>query len=269
MRKAFIPVLFLTSCLLGCNVPTQIVTPIQVKTPTAAITHLPSLTQIATIASEYPIIEVPILAIQVTDDEGGRDTKISALQAAAWISKANEIYTWSGIQFSFALHSTLLNNINGVEDQNWFEEVAYTDQVAARYPGKLVVFFRWGPGDQPTGSAFSYWDNNFVAMPGFLDTSVCFTRTAVFWRMRSAIFSGWCTPSPRCTKTRQRPQPPWRAMETTLLFFDGDGFSDTLPDPLIALDEYQCQPVPGDSLNGTFFPVSRENIMSYYEVLAF
>jgi len=272
MRKAVIPVLFLTSCLLGCNVPTQIVTPMQVKTPTAAFTPLPSLTPTATIASEYPIIDVPILAIQVTDDEGGRVTKITALQVAAWISKANEIYAWSGIQFSFGmqdfvtLHSTLLNNINGVEDQNWFEEVAYADQVAARYPGKLVVFFRWGQGDQPTGGAFSYWDYNFVAMPGFLDTSVCGYQNIGILAHEIGHFLGLVHPFAQVYKNAAEAEATLESNGNNPAIFDGDGFSDTPPDPFIALDEYQCQPVPGVSLNGTFFPVPRENIMSYYEV---
>jgi hypothetical protein len=279
MRKPVIPFLFLIFSLLACNLSTQIVTPTQIATHTQIKTptpiELPTLTATAiptaTIVSEYPVITVPIQAIQVTDDDGGRITNISAAQVAAWVSKANEIYAWSGIQFTFSqqdfvsLHSTLLNNIAGIEDTNWFEEIAYGDQVAAQYPDKLVIFFRWGPGDQPTGGAFSWVDYNFVAMSGF-DSTVCGYQNIGSLAHEIGHYLGLAHPFARVFNSVAEAEAALKSNGNNPAIFDGDGFSDTPPDPFIALDEYQCPPVPGVTLNGIFFPVPRDNIMSYYEV---
>ena len=272
MRKAVIPLLLLVFCLLACNVPAQIVTPTPVNTPAATLTLVPSLTPTATIVSEYPVITVPVQAIRVRDDDGGRSTKITGAQVAAWVSKANEIYAWSGIQFTYSGHdpvsiySTLLNNINGVEDQNWFEEVAYADQVAAQYPDKLVVFFRWGPGAQPTGGAFSWIDYNFVAMPGFDNTYVCGYQNIGVLAHEIGHYLGLIHTFSGGFNSLVEAEAALESTGNNPAIFDADGLSDTPPDPFIALDEYQCQPVPGVTLNGTFFPVPRDNIMSYYEV---
>ena len=45
--------------------------------------------------------------------------------------------------------------------------------------------------------------------------------------------------------------------------FDGDGLSDTAPDPLVR--PYECQRVFRMTLNGVPFVLPRRNIMSYYD----
>jgi hypothetical protein len=298
MRKSVIPFLSLILCILACNLPrviqlpaqnqietatkvsttTQaeapalVETPTQVEVPTLIPTSAPAEpTATSVIISEYPVIWVPIQAIRVADDDNRRITKITSAQIADWIAKANEIYAWSGIQFSFdekdysLLHSTLLNNIAGVEDKNWFDEIAYAEQITSQYPDKLVLFFRWGPGDQPTGGAFSWVDYDFVAMPGF-DTGVCGYQNIGILAHEIGHYLGLSHTFSGVFKDVAEAEAVLKNNGNKLSTFDGDGFSDTPPDPFIALDEYQCQPVKGVTLNGLYFPVPRENIMSYYEV---
>lgn len=211
---------------------------------------MPSLTPTATIVSEFPVITVPIQAILIVDDDGGRRTDITAAQVAAWVSKANEIYAWSGIQFIFSeqdfvtVKSTLLNNIAGVEDQNWVDEVAFGNQVAARYPDKLVVFFRWGPGEGSTGGGFSADTYNFVAMPGF-GTSVCGYQNIGMLAHEIGHYLGLSHTFPRVFHSVAEAELALKNNGNDPAIFDADGFSDTPPDPYIGRDEYQCQPVPG------------------------
>jgi hypothetical protein len=254
--------------------PMQVEMPAQVEMPPPTATFIPTETPppTATFVSGYPLITVPIQAVRVMDDDGGRITKINSEQIAAWVSRTNEIYAWSGIRFTFdkqdfsLLQSTLLNNIAGVEDKNWFEEIAYANQVTARYPDKLVVIFRWGPGDQPTGGAFSWVDYDFVAMPGFEDTGVCGYQNIGILAHEIGHYLGLVHTFPGVYKNVAEAEAVLKNNGNKPFTFDADGLSDTLPDPFIATDEYQCQPTAGVTLNGIFFPIPRENIMSYYEV---
>ncbi len=270
MRKVVISLL-LVSSLLACNVSAQIEPPTQVNTSTATITPKPSLTPTPTIVSGYPIISVPIQAIQVMDDDGGRLTPITAEEVTAWVSKTNEIYAWSGIQFTFSgqdlvtLRSTLLNNMAGDQDEKWLEEIAYGDQVAAQYPGKLVLFFRWGPGNQPTGGAFSSSQYNFVAMSIF-GTSVCGYQNIGMLAHEIGHYLSLSHTFPQVYQNEAEAETALENNGNDPATFDADGFSDTLPDPFIAMEKYQCPPLEGVTLNGIYFPLPRDNIMSYYEV---
>ena len=284
MRKAFILILFLGLCLSACNLQAQIATPTQTQPPASTSTPLPSLTPTftpsltptitptATIASKYPLITVPIEAIQVMDDDLQRQTRITAMQVRAWVSKANEIYARAGISFTFNdldftyVQSSLLNHITGTGDPNWFEEIAYGDKLAANYPDKLVLFFRWGPDAGATGGGFSSVDYNFVAMPGFLTTKVCGYQNIGLLAHEISHYLGLSHTFAKVYTSVAEAEAALKSNNNDPSVFDGDGFSDTLPDPFVALDEYQCKSVPGITLNGTFLPVPRENIMSYYEV---
>jgi len=192
-------------------------------------------------------------------------------QVTAWVNEANKIYTKTGIHFTFnekdfiPLRSTLLNSIGGVEDANWFDEIAFGDQVAAHYPGKLVIFFRWGSGDQPTGGGFSGFDYNFVATPGF-DTTVCGHQNIGALAHEIGHYLGLAHTFLQVFHNSQEAKDFLKANNNDPAAFDGDGLSDTPPDTYIDTYKMQCAPVAGITLNGVTFPLPRDNIMSYYEV---
>ena len=100
-----------------------------------------------------PRLTVPVQAIQVMDDDGGRPAEITPGEAGQWIDEANNVFAESGSWFDFdprtdftTLKSTLLNTMYDSEDVNWVEEISFGNEVAARFPGKLVVLFCHGPG---------------------------------------------------------------------------------------------------------------------------
>ena len=116
---------------------------------------------------------VRIQAVKVADDDGGRETDISPQQAKQWIDYANQVYAVGGIQFLFnpngpspdwsILRSTLINNLSGDTPP----ERNAGNAVAAQYPDKITILFRYGPDPGPTGGGFSSAEYNFVVMPGF------------------------------------------------------------------------------------------------------
>ena len=125
-------------------------------------------------------IDIPILAVRVSDDDGWRRTPITPIEIKRWVDHGNYIYAPSGIQFLYKtadgmveLKSTRLNNFNGNSDPDWQESRRAANRVAAEHPGKLTLIFRHGPGPHPISHAFSWIDSDFVIMPAFSAANVC------------------------------------------------------------------------------------------------
>lgn len=257
---------FLLAALLGCNLPTPSPTPSPIADSVATVT--PDRGWNPALA----VLTVPIQAFQVTDDDGARAAPISAEQVKAWVDKANEIYAPASIYFSYDpdedfafLRSTLLNNIMGKEDANWTEAILFGNQ-AATANQKLVVFFHYGRGEQPTGSGFSWWDYNFVVMPGFDATTVCGYQNIGMLAHEIGHYLGLPHTFAAIFNNREDAEVFLQSHNGDPKTFDGDGFDDTPPDPYIATFDVQCEPLESVTLNGQVFRLPRENLMSYYEV---
>ncbi|HEX7589254.1 MAG TPA: hypothetical protein VF478_13140 [Anaerolineae bacterium] len=219
----------------------------------------------------YPLLTARIQAIQIGDDDGGRAARITPQQFKRWVDKANEVFARASIRLLYdpgldftAFKRTLINDMTGNGDTNWVREVEAGNLVAAAYPGKLLVLFTHGPGQQATGGGFSSSSYNFVQMPGFDDTSVCgyqnigalahelghyFGLSHTFTRQ----FSGQASAEAYLTAYANDPK-----------IVEGDGLTDTPPDPFINTPQFQCNPKDSITLNGRVFPLPRLNIMSYY-----
>ena len=124
--------------------------------------------------------DIPIQAVRISDDDGGRPAAISPRQVKRWVDNANAVYAHSGIRFRYEVSdglverkSTLLNNITGTGDGEWLQSKRLANRLAAEHPGRLTVLFRHGPGPNPTGGGFSWVDYDFVVMPGFDVTTIC------------------------------------------------------------------------------------------------
>jgi len=239
--------------------------------PGATQTSIPETTASPAPNPAYPPLSVGIQAVQVSDDDGARTADITAQQVEQWINKSNEIFAKASIRFIYdpnvdfaSLKSTLLNNMSGDTDPNWAGEVDFGNQVAAGYSGKLVVFFRNGPGQGQESGGFSWSDYNFVAMPGF-NTSVCGYQNSGALAHEIGHYLGLSHPFPQVFASVQEAEAYLTAHGNDPQAFDGDGLSDTPPDPFINIPKFQCNPsTQSVTLNGQVFSLPRKNIMSYY-----
>ena len=313
--------LFLVVIVTACNYPTPAPSTTIPFTPIPAPVQpiAPGISGQAKSQKGLSVIPIEILAVRVSDDDGSRQANITPAQVNLWVQKANQIYQVAGIHFSFVadengpdwmdIKDTVLNNLSS-DGTSWKEANAF----AAKHPCKLTVFFRHGPGANATGNGFAFpassgLTTNFVAMPGYNDTSVIISEEADgswHWVQNQWIFAhetghffglnhtfpGWednhffCSQDAKfCGGNFFNAVPPAApdsvSKEATQIMldyinahgsstaaFDGDGLSDTPPDP--GTQYYFTQ--HWDPCNGpaTFqigpysFSPDRHNVMSYF-----
>jgi hypothetical protein len=191
----------------------------------------------------------------------------------AWVDEANDVFAGANIRLDFDPSpgsadwqhhaSTLINSMSGVDHPQWSQQRAAANAVAAATPAKLVTFFRWGPGAGPTGGAFSWTDYNFVAMTGFNNTFVCGVQNIGLFAHEVGHYLGLAHTFGPAFDTAAQAQSYFLANGRNPAVFDGDGRSDTPPDPLV--NSLACHPGESLTVGGTVLPLPRTNIMSYYE----
>jgi len=210
-------------------------------------------------------------AIRVTDDDGARPALLTAEEFSEWVAFANLTYASAGISFFYdpatdfaEIRSTVLNNMSGDTDSNWVEEVTLGNDVAARYPGKVVVFVVGS-----TGGGFSSCQYNFVRLFGFEGSESCTQRQLQLLAHELGHHLG----------LGHTHKPEFRDEAAAAQYledhgsnpsvFDGDGLSDTLLDPFIPY--FGCAAAKTELIlktkavpYGVVFPLPRDNIMSYY-----
>ncbi len=218
-------------------------------------------------------LEIPIQALLVSDDDGGRPCPITPAEIKTWVDQANQVWNAAGVHFGFdpaapdccaAIKSTLLNDMTGTGDANWAAEKKYGNEVAARYPGRAAVYFRHGPGPNPTGGAFSWFDYNFVAAVGRVST-VCGHVNSGILAHEIGHYAGLAHTFARVFASVKEAEDHFTMNNADPNVFDGDGLGDTPPDPFVSTPEVQCQPTQSLSLAQVDFPLPRGNVMSYYD----
>jgi hypothetical protein len=217
---------------------------------------------------------IPVHAIRVSDDDGSRLTPISPVQVKAWVDYANGVFAPAGVRFRFdpradgpdwtELKHTAINSMAGGADANWRESARAANAEAAGRPGKLVVFLRHGPGKNPTGGGFSWIDYNFVVAPGYWNTFVPSGQNQGLLAHEFGHFLGLAHTFGPEFKTVKEAEEFLLTKGRDPKVFDGDGFSDTPPDPFI-VELNGKLPAKSLMLANVPFTPDRGNIMSYWD----
>jgi hypothetical protein len=226
--------------------------------------------QVVTPDAGPPLVDLHIEAVQVANDDTTHQADITPAQVTTLVDAANAVYAVAGVHFSFdqindftSVNSTLINQMTGVSDTQWSSEEAAGNAIAAAHPGKATIFFRYGPGSSPTGASFSWTDYDFAAMPGYAETTLCShtdtTRLAHelghYLGLAHTFANSYATTSDAMAAYAGDPS-----------VFDGDGITDTPPDPFVMTTTIQCDSTNATlTLSGTIFPLPRDDIMSYYD----
>jgi hypothetical protein len=235
------------------------------------MTFVPGTAWAQSSAKTRPMV-VPLQVVQLTDDDGSRQAGVTAQEMQAWIRFANKAFSVAGIRFShqgnrsdtLLLRNTVLNRMDPTDWNGSFREACgHADRVVARYPGKLVVFIRWGTGPNPTGGANGGGDWDFVVMGAFEAMNHCGHPHFDAFAHELGHHFGLGHTFSNAFPTREAAEKFLFDRGNKPEAFDGDGFTDTPPDPSIG--PLECDPTRAISLNGQRFILPRRNLMSYYD----
>jgi hypothetical protein len=219
-------------------------------------------------ASVPPWLTVRVQAVRCADDDGRHVTPIEPAQVGLWLAEANRVYAAGRIRFVFDpeqdftdLRDTRLNRLMpGVSAAaGWERGVA----LARRFPGKMTVLFRYGDGEGPTGNGYSSGDSGVVVLCGFESTSVCGHQNLSLFAHEVGHYFGLDHTFAREFKTAAEAETFLKEHGGDPRVFDGDGLSDTAPDPQI--NPLGCQAPADVTLGGTTLRLPRDNVMGYYD----
>jgi hypothetical protein len=217
-----------------------------------------------------PTYIVPVVAVQARDSLGGsRPALITPAEIQQWLVRVNEVFATTGISFVYnnqllVLDNTDVNNLMGTDDPQWIRARDLLNQMAAQQRALLVVF-RYGPGPSPTGRGFSWWDYDFVIMPGFSVTTVCGVQNLGLLAHEFGHYFGLPHTFGPIFQSEQDATDYYLSNFQNPNIFDGDRWllGDTLPDPFI--QSFQCDTARNSIvLAGTPFALARSNAMSYW-----
>jgi hypothetical protein len=224
-------------------------------------------------AAPRPVLTVKVLAVQAMDDDGGRPAAINPREVEELVAEANRIYQPAKVRFAFEntpeyfqrLHSTLINSLMPGDRQAKPENAApgvltarernrAASEFAARYPERMVVFFRYGDKLKgATGGGYSGSHAKFVVMPGLRSTNMGLRGLA----HEAGHYLGLSHTFGRSFSSVEEAEAYLREHHNDLSVFDGDHLSDTPPDPRLGSSKDSIM------LNEIEVTLPRGNIMSY------
>jgi len=238
--------------------------------PPTTTTTRPSTT--TTDPGPQPIIPdvarvVPLRPLLLSNDDGTDAAVVSPEEIIQWVVAANEAFAPARIGFSYdpaaqidTIRETLVNGLAGPDSPRWIDRVVRANELAARYPGELVVFFRAEPGEPEVGSHHL----NFVMMGEWEDELLCGEPDETALAHRLGLYLGMPhTFSSIHESSTEAADTLSDALQDPSVF-DGDDLAGTLPDPAV-YPEHQCSGEQIVTIGGLEFELPRSNIMSHYE----
>jgi hypothetical protein len=229
---------------------------------------LPALAEANPVLPDIPWLEVRLHCVVCADDDGKRKCDATPGDVQAMVSVANRIYEKARIKFVLdpVMDFTSANDtlLNWHDNTNVAPPGATVDQLllsiyklAHTYYGKLLVLFRYGPGASPVGNGFSGGGFTEIVLPSLRHTNAG-TRMLAH---EAGHYFGLPHTFKQEFRTVKAASDFLEKNGNNLDAFDGDGFSDTAPDPGLNLPFNK--PVTSVVLNGISVPVPYGNIMSY------
>ncbi|MFO7565270.1 MAG: hypothetical protein R6X02_21690 [Enhygromyxa sp.] len=220
-------------------------------------------------SADSPTYMVPIHALRLSNDDGTRTAAIDAAQIHQWIDRSNRVFEIAGVEFEFDgtihdLHDSKINGVTGTRDPHWAHVKSTVDAIAAQERA-MVIVFRHGPNAGATGGGFSWWDYDFVVMPGFNATWVAGKQNiglmpheiGHFMGLPHTFVSGFGTVADARNYLVNR------NLDSASLDNDRHVIDDTPPEPMIGALATQWE-VNAVELAGRAFMLGRDNVMSYY-----
>ncbi|HLT40195.1 MAG TPA: zinc-dependent metalloprotease family protein [Enhygromyxa sp.] len=251
-------------------------------------------------------------AIPLSDSDGGRAYAFTSADLEATVTRVNQYFATADIELLFdpttdwePREDTFLNDMDR-GNSSW---PSRPNRVAEQYPGKIVVFFRWGTGTNATGNGNAYppdigepipssWANeprnvHFVTMPS---TKRLIDQNDSFFAHELGHYLGLYHTFPftssgpvialaqgetlTADEAEERLVRFIRKNGGTLAALNGDLISDTEPDPGSAFWRFHGHTSGGPTsvtITGTLDGVPYnftltpplDNIMSYYGGLGF
>jgi hypothetical protein len=208
---------------------------------------------------------VPLVAYQVSDNDGGRSCAITADGARQWVDEANRVFATAGVRFTYdgllrEMRDTEVNNLPAGDVEslpNWPAIKARLDALAAQHRS-VVVIYRFGPGAYSVGGGWSWSNMDFVAM-SFFDPNAL----SVLPHELGHHFGLPHTHGRSFTTVREATD--YILSGGAIDELDGDRtlIDDTPPDPYI-VELGAAVDIHAIPLGSQAFTLARRNIMSYW-----
>lgn len=152
----------------------------------------------------------------------------------------------------------------GQNDLRWQVDAEKADELAAKYPGKLTVFYRQKPVAEPVGRGnFFWWDYNFAVI-SIAETTICEKPDDTGLAHEIGHYLGLGNTFKTLFTDKTTAEEAYNRAGYQLASFDGDTFTDTVPDIFVQAPEFQCGTENTINLANAAIEVPRNNLMSFY-----